>query len=376
VRNRFSNLTDSVIAQSLLLVVTTRLFLFGINWYSLRTLPPKWQEGSLAVGGWTRWDAGHYIRVATNGYAGSDDPGNPAFFPLFPMLMRGVAQMTGLELTRTNLGAIGMVITGLCFLIAVAMFARLVEEEHGKDVAWTSVLLLTLSPFSFFFSAVYTESLFLLLSTLVFMLASRQRWVWAAVCVGLASATRVTGLALAPALLLVAWRRGASSRELLSIVAISPLGILSFMAHTWIVLDNPLAFLTAQEAWGGWYERGGKFLELFLKRPQEIISGEPLNLVVALNVTLFVLALVCLPFIWRYINQGVALFTMLVIAQGATSWISLGRYLLPAIGVYVALVIVLARPGWYIAVRQMVVALSIMLLTMLTILFAHDGWVI
>ena len=49
---------------------------------------------------------------------------------------------------------------------------------------------------SFFFSAVYTESLFLALSAGCFYLARRERWVWAGVLGGLAAATRSIGVLL------------------------------------------------------------------------------------------------------------------------------------------------------------------------------------
>ncbi len=375
-RNRFSNLTDSVIAQSLLLVVTTRLFLFGVNWYSLKVMPPDWDEHSRLIGGWARWDAGHYIRIAMNGYAHDSDPGSPAFFPLFPLMMRTILEVLQLDLNVTNLGGISILIAAVCFFLAVSLFAVLVERRFGREVAITSTLLLCLSPFSLFFNAGYTESLFLLLTVLVFSCADRRLWIAAALFVALATATRVTGLALAPSLLLLAWKQGASRKDLFGIVLLSPLGLLAYMAHLWHVLGDPLAFLKAQRDWGGWEDRAGRYLELFLTRPEEVLTGDPVNAVVLLNVALMLIWLASLPWVWRMLDPGIALFTILIVMQGLTSWVSLGRYLLPAIGFYMVASVLFTKPSWRRVPREAAIIVSTMLLTMLTILFAHGHWVI
>ena len=60
-----------------------------------------------------------------------------------------------------------------------------------------------LAPMAFYFSAVYSESLYLALSVGLFLCARRGRWAWAGVLGMLAVATRSTGLVLAlPALML------------------------------------------------------------------------------------------------------------------------------------------------------------------------------
>jgi Gpi18-like mannosyltransferase len=258
----------------------------------------------------------------------------------------------------------------------VPLFAQYAEKGFGTEVARLATILLIVSPFSLFFSASYTESLFLLLVVLTFVLAGNDRWVLAAVVVALATATRLTGVALIPALLLMAWKAKLPWRDLFRIAVISPLGILAFMVHTWRALDDPFAFLTVQSEWGGWNERWGQFLDVYLRSPREIFTGEHYYAVALLNLALFVLSIACLPSIWRRLDPGLALISTLIMVQGMTSLISLGRYLLPAIGVYIVLAVVLVRPGWPSLIRQAGVICSVMLLTMLTILFAHDYWVI
>lgn len=382
-RARIGRYADSVVVQALALALMSRVVLFFVNWYSIKAMPYEWPgygswaETTYMIGGWMQWDAGHYYRIVANGYsvAESSSHGVPAFFPAYPMIIDGILKVLGAQPTWHNVGVIGMAVSHLCFLVAIPLLTWLVARLRGDDVARITALLLVTSPFSLFFSSVYTESMFLLLVVLTFVLALRGSWGLAAIVVAVATATRVTGLALVPALLLMAWRRGLPLPRLVLLAIISPLGLISFMAYTGVVLDDPLAFLRAQEAWGGWYERGGQYLETFLTNPMAILQGDPTNAIVLLNVMLAALAVVCMPWIWRNLDPGVALFTTLVILQGATSWVSLGRYMLPALGVYIALATFMARPGWPSVTRQIVVTASTLLLGMFTVLFAHGRWV-
>ncbi len=73
---------------------------------------------------------------------------------------------------------------------------RLTREELGPRAADATVLLLSFAPLSPFFTAVYTESLFLALSVGAFYLARRQRFVLASVVATAATLTRVPGILL------------------------------------------------------------------------------------------------------------------------------------------------------------------------------------
>ena len=74
------------------------------------------------------------------------------------------------------------------------------RARFGADAASRCVLLLSVFPFSFYFSAVYSESLFLLLAVAALFLGEQGRWAGASVCALLCGATRAPGLALVLAL--------------------------------------------------------------------------------------------------------------------------------------------------------------------------------
>src|SRR3954467_2623401 len=85
----------------------------------------------------------------------------------------------------------------VAFAAALVRFDRLTVLETGDAlVARRAVWLLALFPASLFFSAVYTEALFLLLSVGSFYAARQGRWAWAGVLGGAAAMTRNVGVML------------------------------------------------------------------------------------------------------------------------------------------------------------------------------------
>jgi hypothetical protein len=375
--------------EALLLAIATRLVLAGVVWLSLRIfprwplypvqLPDSFFPNHLALDGWARWDAAHYVAIAAGGYGG-DNPspdGGLGFFPLYPLLMRGAVAAVGAAPTPTALALAGIVIANLCFLIAVPLLARVGAGLFGEQAGRQAAVLVCLTPFGFFFNAAYSESLFLVLAIGSLALANRGRWWAAAALAALASATRLVGLALAPALLLLALRRPSGLREQLAAIVLAPAGAIAWFAYTAIEFDDPLAYFRAQATWGGWREHVRFYAELFVRQPREALVGDPRHLIIVLNVAIGLLCLALIPRVWRSLDPGTALFTtLLVVIQFAFTWVSLGRYLLPAFGLYLAGGALLTHPrlaGWP---RDAVVIGGSLLLSLLAVLYAHAFWVV
>jgi hypothetical protein len=178
-------------------------------------------------------------------------------------------------------------------------------------------------------------------------------------------------------LLYLAYRRGAKPRDLVAIALLSPAGLVAYFLYCAIQFNDPFAYFTAQSEWGGWSEHVRFYVELFVTRPREAIGGDPRHLIILLNVGMLALFLALLPMVWRRLDPGIALFTtLLVVVQGAVTWVSLGRYLMPAFGVFIVAGILLTHPrlaGWP---RDAIVACSAILLALLTVLYAHGFWVV
>lgn len=163
--------------------------------------------GDLLAAPAARWDASWYLVIAHYGYRpelGSFTSSRDAFFPLYPL---GVGALSHLGLQPVLAGvlfsvaALALALYGLHRLTALELGGS--ARPGGGDIARLAVLVTALAPMAFYFSAVYSESLYLALSVGVFWCARNGRWAWVGVLGALAAATRSTGVVLlAPALML------------------------------------------------------------------------------------------------------------------------------------------------------------------------------
>src|SRR4051794_18533037 len=96
-----------------------------------------------AITAWERADSLWFLRIASDGYQVDDS--SAAFFPLFPMLVRGVGWLTG---GGYLLG--GFVVSNLSLLAGLVVLFKLTAEELGELAARRSVLYLCLFPTAFF----------------------------------------------------------------------------------------------------------------------------------------------------------------------------------------------------------------------------------
>jgi len=183
-----------------------------------------------------RWDSVWYLGIAGDGYGA---PGRPAFFPLYPLLMRAGGWVLGSRLVA------GALISMVCLVIALAVLHELTRLELGAGAARWTMIALALSPVSFFLSAVYSESLFLALSGGALLSARRGRWWGAGVLAGLAAATRSAGVVLLVPLVLFAWPRWRDMRPL----ALVPVGLGCFMAAMVIAGHGALSPFHVQDVW-------------------------------------------------------------------------------------------------------------------------------
>jgi hypothetical protein len=195
---------------------------------------------------WGHWDGVWYIKIAVAGYAEAD--GSTAFFPLYPLLLR-----YGGVLFDGNLLVTGLVISLACFAGAMVLLYRLVREQFDARTAALAVTMISVIPTSLFFQAVYTESLFLLLSLACVLWSRHGRWRLAGLAALLATLTRSTGvLLLVPMAILYYEQRGWDVRRTDQHVAnllLVPLGLLMWMTYLSLTFGRPLLFAVAQEEW-------------------------------------------------------------------------------------------------------------------------------
>jgi hypothetical protein len=151
--------------------------------------------GNLLMAPFARWDSVWYLAIASGGYA--HQVPRTAFFPLYPLLTDLLGLLLGSDLVA------GVVISLACFAIAIVLLHELARRELDRSRADITVLLISFCPMAYFFSAVYTESLFLALSLGCLLCARSGRWAPAGALGALAALSRNSGIVLlAPVVLM------------------------------------------------------------------------------------------------------------------------------------------------------------------------------
>lgn len=187
------------------------------------------------------WDGSRHTHLAAAGY----DPVGPAqrvyvALPLLPI----IARLLGGPFSREALA--GILFSQLCLLGCVLLLGRIAHGDQWAPLRLQPGFWLLVSPLSFFFSVFYTESLFLLLSLLMFVFYRQQRIGAASVAGLLAGLTRPTALLL-PVLFVSDLVRGVRRRRGWRgplLCAVAPLaGLALWMGYVGYVMRDPLAYI-------------------------------------------------------------------------------------------------------------------------------------
>jgi hypothetical protein len=189
-----------------------------------------------------QWDARWFLQIAEHGY--EEVPQAAAFFPVYPAAAHALAWLTGSTLVA------GVLISLAAGAAAAWALAEIARPLLGARAAHDAVLYLALYPVGFVLTALYSDGLFLALAAGAFLSASRGRSLAAGVLGGLATGTRLLGLALLPALAVLLWR----GRDLRSLVRLAPLLLLPAAVGLYALyldrtLGDPWAFTSAQADW-------------------------------------------------------------------------------------------------------------------------------
>ncbi|HSY50246.1 MAG TPA: hypothetical protein VLC46_15645 [Thermoanaerobaculia bacterium] len=270
-------------------------------------------------------DAWYYRQIAVSGYEPRSLDGTPkntwAFFPAYPLLVRALGGGDGARFSIVAVLTSNIALLAALFAVTAAGRELGASDDETERATW----YIALFPTSYFFSLPMTESVFLLLSAGAFLAAARHRW-WASGILGaLASATRVIGICLLPALLLLPFQRGQRPSMKQLWLLITPLGVAAFVAYLYARTGDPLAFIHAQTLWG----RGASatFNETILGNG--LVVSKPWNFV-ALNIAAAILMIAAgCSFLARR-QWSYAAYTLLSVALPLSSGSlqSLSRYAL------------------------------------------------
>jgi Mannosyltransferase (PIG-V) len=205
-----------------------------------------------------RWDSTWYLGIAHSGYQHAAES---VFFPLYP----GLVALGSAPLGSASAVFVGILVSSACALAALFLLQRLVELDFGAEAARNTVWIVAWLPVALFLSAVYTESLFLLLAVGSLYAGRLGRW-WLGALLGcLAAATRNSGVLLVAPLALLYLYGPREDREpdrpasglrpryrlradLLWIAAV-PIGLLAYLVYLKLSLGHLLAPFDQQYRW-------------------------------------------------------------------------------------------------------------------------------
>lgn len=248
----------------------------------------------------TRWDGSWYLAVAEGGYPNGLPLGTGAaaqtplgFFPLYPILIRAVASLPGID----DIGA-ALAVNTAFGLLATVLVWRLAASVFDIDTADRSVVLLCFFVGAYAWTFAYTEGVFMAAGAAVLLLLHHKHFWWAALVGGIGSAARPNGLVFAvtcAVAVVLHWRETRESRALPSPLLAST-GFVAHLVYLQAHTGDAFAWQRAQErGWGQRIDFGFSTVKRFVDFAHHPVHD--LNLIVPM---LTVLSLVPLAWmLWR-----------------------------------------------------------------------------
>lgn len=322
---------------------------------------------------WAGFDGVHYLTIMLRGYHGAGLI--QAFFPFYPYL----SKIFGSLIDNYLIG--GLLVSNLSFLALIYVWYRFVKLNYSKKVALWSTVALLLFPTSLFFGALYSESLFLLLVIGTFWSVQKKRYWLVALFIGLASATRVTGILLLPAVLFeivmpkLDWRKNIKP---IGIVSLGSLGLVGYMYYLYKDFGDPLYFFHVQEEFGGvrqenlitYPQVAWRYIKILLTaRPFDLKYFSYVQDFIVSTVGLIVILYAATKTRLSYVIFALSAFLVPTLTG---TFSSMPRYILVCFPLYILLGIWAEKSKIF---RYTWLTISVILLMINTILFIQGYWV-
>src|SRR5579859_2342093 len=354
----------------------------------VRTYVPRWLYS------WANFDGVHYLLITDYGYKGIGY--EQAFFPLFPyVILHTLRELFDMKMQTMFLT--GFSVVNIFALLFTYMWFIFVKEKWGSAVAWLATILFFSFPTAFFLGAVYTESLFLFLIVLSFYAAERKWWAVCGIATALATATRIVGIFLVPALLTEVFLQYSKkvSKKTFSIkhiteflksewqkivwVLFGSIGMFSYMLFLALgEFHDPFYFIRIQHAFGGVRSVNPVLYPQVLWRSFNILrTYRPFDFRYFAYIQEFVVGLFgFLGLLWSF---KFVRFSLIVFAFGAFllppltgTFSSMPRYILVCLPLFLLLTKVLEKKPSF---TLLWLSVSTVLLIINTMLFIQGYWI-
>lgn len=250
---RRGNLRDIVV-----LWVLSRVLFEGLSLATVAVAGPADDREPGFFGLLHHWDSNWFDAIMRAGYLGPsyvdiDDPGARAsFFPGYPLLARAVAWVLGGGHVTTGSGRIALwLIPFVASFVAAVFLYRTVEPRFGTSIARWSTGLLLFGPYAVFLAASYSEALFLAFAIGAWWALVNKRPVLAGVLAAGASFSRINGVFLALALIVLYLQQQRADGARVKIGALAGLslsfaGTAAYLGWLWARTGDATFWLSAQ----------------------------------------------------------------------------------------------------------------------------------
>lgn len=276
------------------------------------------------------WDSYWYLDIIQNGYYLKSDNtlSNVVFFPLYPMLMKVVGMVL-----FGNFILAGWIISSVALVFACIFLYKIVDEFHPGIDPELPVLLMLVFPTAFFLNVVYTESLFLLLTTGCFYYTLKQQFWKAGMFALFGSLTHSNGVFLALPIFwetvrIYSWKSLFTWRILP--MTLAPLGMISFLAFDYIKFQDPLLFFKIESAWGRSFSINYDHFSLF---------SHPSIVNMCIDIFFATLIIMAVVLVYQRLSKMYAVFMLLTVfaALSSGTLMSIGRYSLVLFPLFILL---------------------------------------
>lgn len=326
---------------------------------------------------WNVWDARHYVAIATSNYhwASNDEAVLIGFLPFLPLTMYLFKFVF-----HTSVLASGYFVSAISTLLLSFILYKLVLLDYPKKVGVLSVLMLFIFPTSFFLHIPYTESLFILLTVSAFYFA-RKKYYWISfLCVGMATFTKISGLALIPAIFIEIlfyqkefFRKKGIDKWIFIILGllISVSGLLIFLYINYYIWGDPFYFNIVKKQFHSIhfapFGQGliGAFNALFYRVGiEKFMLGYAQIAAFALGLIMSIYTLIKIRF-----SYGIFMIIVLWLSYSSSFWSGMPRHILPLFPMFM----VLALFSRQVIFKYLWILFSISMLIFFAIIFIQWG---
>jgi len=350
---------------------------FSIPLFPLRESPQVWQAypDNIFLDGWARWDSSWYHKIALTGYSNTTGTSHgqldTAYFPFYPWLIALFMKVI------PDPYLCGLLISNICFLFAIIVLYKLLQNYYETEFSKKLIILFSLYPFSLFYRAMYTESLFLFAVVSAFYFGEKKKWIPASVFAAVAGGTRVIGFITVIALLILYleqidfdWKK---VRLNILYLLIGITGPASYMIYLTYHFGNPFAFLAAQYVPG---REGSSPFQYIVTNFDAFLSAKYMTTrfypaLMLFYFVLFIIVLILCLYSWRRPRICYSVWATLTLIASFARIESMGRYTSVLFPAFIVLTLTLKNNSFY----RIFLYLSILMLCAFTILFNHFYWV-